>query len=136
METNSTYPLSILVDDDDEFLPKVEKILKEVFDRFDKDNDGVWKLEELQDFAEATNGRAFDQSVIDEIVDSFDVDRNKDLTYKGFYQMYHMQTLSDPEETLKDFKKHGYDNNLDLVTSRTQDEIPKTPTVADDENEH
>ncbi|KAG0179943.1 hypothetical protein DFQ29_001451 [Apophysomyces sp. BC1021] len=129
MATESIDPLSILIDDDtDEFLPKVELILREVFDRFDKDKDGAWKTEELQDFAEATNGRA-------EIVESFDVNDKDQLTYKGFYQMYHMQTLSDPEETLKDFKKHGYDNNLDLVTSRTQDEIPKTPTVGDDENE-
>ncbi|KAG0170617.1 hypothetical protein DFQ28_002053 [Apophysomyces sp. BC1034] len=118
MATESIDPLSILIDDDtDEFLPKVEL-----------DKDGAWKTEELQDFAEATNGRA-------EIVESFDVNDKDQLTYKGFYQMYHMQTLSDPEETLKDFKKHGYDNNLDLVTSRTQDEIPKTPTVGDDENE-
>lgn len=54
--------------------------------------------------------------------------------------MYYMQTLSEPAETLKDFKKRkfilasffilkirlnnvaldGYDDNLDLVSSRTE----------------
>ncbi|KAI7870004.1 hypothetical protein BDF14DRAFT_1721921, partial [Spinellus fusiger] len=88
--------------------------LKEIFDRFDKDKDNVWSQHELQTFAEATNGRPFDQAVMDEIVESLDVDENNYLTYKGFYQMYHIQTLSDPEETLNDLRKRKYSNNHEL----------------------
>ncbi|KAI8369641.1 uncharacterized protein BYT42DRAFT_617641 [Radiomyces spectabilis] len=129
MTSEKNDPFSILIDDEtDEFLPKVETILREIFDRFDKDKDGVWNNKELQDFAEATNGRS-------EIVDSFDVDDKDQLTYKGFYQMYHIQTLSDPEETLNDFQKHGYDSNLELVTSRTRDENPKSPVAAEEDNQ-
>jgi hypothetical protein len=43
--------------------------------------------------------------VIDEIIESFEVDDNNNLLFSGFYQMYYMQTVSEPEETLKDFQK-------------------------------
>ncbi|CAO3641701.1 unnamed protein product [Mucor hiemalis] len=88
--------------------------------KVDKDKDGKWNLKEIQEFATATNGRPFEDSVIEEIIESFEVDEKNSLLYSGFYQMYYMQTVSEPEETLKDFKKHGYDDNLDLVSSRTE----------------
>ncbi|CAO3640234.1 unnamed protein product [Cunninghamella blakesleeana] len=128
MATETIDPFSLLLDDTDNFLPRVEEILKEIFTQFDKDKDNVWNTEDLQSFAEATNGRPFDQASLDEIAESFDVDDNNNLTFRGFYEMYHIQTLSDPEETLNDFKKHGYDNKLELVTTRTRDEIPKEVT--------
>ncbi|KAI9358439.1 hypothetical protein BD770DRAFT_472308 [Pilaira anomala] len=119
-ENDPVYDL--MVDDaTGDLKPKVDKILKEIFDNFDKDKDGKWNLKEIQDFATATNGRPFEDSVIEEIVESFEVDEENSLLYTGFYQMYYMQTVSEPEETLKDFKKHGYDDNLDLVSSRNQD---------------
>lgn len=43
--------------------------------------------------------------MIEEIIESFEVDKENNLLYSGFYQMYYMQTVSEPEETLKDFKK-------------------------------
>ncbi|KAI9483653.1 MAG: hypothetical protein EXX96DRAFT_477568 [Benjaminiella poitrasii] len=93
-EEDAVYDL--LIDDEtQELRPKV-----------DKDNDGKWNLNEIQDFATATNGRPFEDSVIDEIIESFEVDSENNLLYSGFYQMYYMQTISEPEETLKDFKKH------------------------------
>ncbi|KAI7905442.1 uncharacterized protein BX663DRAFT_529662 [Cokeromyces recurvatus] len=98
---------NLLIDDEtQELRPKV-----------DKDKDGKWNLKEIQDFATATNGRPFEDSVIDEIVESFEVDSENNLLYSGFYQMYYMQTISDPEETLKDFKKHmatSTTNNFDV----------------------
>ncbi|ORZ22515.1 hypothetical protein BCR42DRAFT_406349 [Absidia repens] len=125
MATEDVDHFALLLDDSDNFLPRVEEILKEIFTHFDEDKDNLWNTKELQAFAEATNGGPFDQSSLDEIVESFDVDKDNQLTFKGFYEMYHIQTLSDPEETLNDFKKHGYDDKLQLVTSRTQDENPK-----------
>ncbi|KAI9019320.1 hypothetical protein CLU79DRAFT_758231 [Phycomyces nitens] len=133
MTTETIDYFSILINGEtDEFLPRVDQILREIFDRFDKDKDGVLNTKEIQDFAKATNGQPFDDSVIEEIVESFDVNEQNHLTFKGFYQMYHIQSLSDPEETLNDFKKHGYANNLKLVTSRTHDENPKTPAVSEE----
>ncbi|KAI8360792.1 hypothetical protein BD560DRAFT_455629 [Blakeslea trispora] len=73
--------------------------------RVDKDKDGKWNKKEIQDFATATNGQPFEESVIEEIVDSFEVDKQNNLLFSGFYQMYYMQTISEPEETLKDFQK-------------------------------
>ncbi|CAO3591189.1 unnamed protein product [Absidia cylindrospora] len=132
MSTDINDHFSLLLDDSDNFLPRVEEILKEIYTHFDQDKDSFWNTKELQAFAEATNGRQFDQSSLDEIIDSFDVNKENQLTFRGFYEMYHIQTLSDPEETLNDFKKHGYDDKLELVTSRTQDEIPKDPPVNED----
>ncbi|KAI9252136.1 hypothetical protein BY458DRAFT_582565 [Sporodiniella umbellata] len=94
-EGEKDYAYTLLIDEEtDELKPKTEK-----------DKDGKWNLKEIQDFATATNGRAFEDSVIEEIVESFEVDEENRLLYSGFYQMYYMQTLSEPEETLKDFKK-------------------------------
>ncbi|KAG2230198.1 hypothetical protein BDF21DRAFT_413266 [Thamnidium elegans] len=119
-EDDAVY--NLMVDDaTGDLKPKVDKILKEIFENFDKDKDGKWNLKEIQDFATATNGRPFEDSVIEEIVESFEVDEEKSLLFAGFYQMYYMQTVSEPEETLNDFKKHGYDDNLELVSSRDQD---------------
>ncbi|GAA5816643.1 hypothetical protein MFLAVUS_010173 [Mucor flavus] len=116
-EDDAVY--NLMVDDaTGDLQPKVDKILKEIFENFDKDKDGKWNLEEIQDFATATNGRPFEDS---EIVESFEVDEEDSLLFAGFYQMYYMQTVSEPAETLKDFKKHGYDDNLELVSSRDQD---------------
>ncbi|KAG0991938.1 hypothetical protein G6F28_008119 [Rhizopus arrhizus] len=111
---------SLLIEEETgELKPKTEKILRAIFDNFDADKDGKWNMKELQDFATATNGRPFEDSVIEEIIESFEVDKENNLLYSGFYQMYYMQTVSEPEETLKDFKKHGYDDNLELVASHS-----------------
>ncbi|CEI90837.1 hypothetical protein G6F70_002326 [Rhizopus microsporus] len=120
-EKKTNYHL-LFDEDTGELTPKTEKILRAIFDNFDKDKDGKWNLKEIQDFATATNGRPFEDSVIDEIIESFEVDDNNNLLFSGFYQMYYMQTVSEPEETLKDFQKHGYDDNLELVASRTEQE--------------
>ncbi|CEG72953.1 hypothetical protein CU097_005196 [Rhizopus azygosporus] len=120
-EKKTSYHL-LFDEDTGELTPKTEKILRAIFDNFDKDKDGKWNLKEIQDFATATNGRPFEDSVIDEIIESFEVDDNNNLLFSGFYQMYYMQTVSEPEETLKDFQKHGYDDNLELVASRTEQE--------------
>ncbi|ORE22336.1 hypothetical protein BCV71DRAFT_241136 [Rhizopus microsporus] len=92
-EKKTNYHL-LFDEDTGELTPKTEK-----------DKDGKWNLKEIQDFATATNGRPFEDSVIDEIIESFEVDDNNNLLFSGFYQMYYMQTVSEPEETLKDFQK-------------------------------
>ncbi|KAG2202708.1 hypothetical protein INT46_004002 [Mucor plumbeus] len=120
-ESKEDTVYNLMVDEESgDLKPKVDKILKDIFDNFDKDKDGKWDLKELQEFATATNGRPFEDSVIEEIIESFEIDNANRLLFSGFYQMYYMQTISEPEETLKDFKKHGYDDNLELVSSRIE----------------
>jgi hypothetical protein len=45
-----------LVNEDGDFTPAFEAVLIQMFKRFDVDQDGVWSLTELQEFAKATNG--------------------------------------------------------------------------------
>ncbi|CAO3694709.1 unnamed protein product [Rhizopus microsporus] len=73
-EKKTNYHL-LFDEDTGELTPKTEKILRAIFDNFDKDKD---------DFATATNGRPFEDSVIDEIIESFEVDDNNNLLFSGF----------------------------------------------------
>ena len=90
------------------------KVIEEIFLRHDKDNDGALNDSELDSFAITCNGKPFDKESKAEIKDNFDVDSKNNLTQKGFFEMYNLQTNGDPGETLKDLKKHGYDDNLNL----------------------
>ncbi|KAI9199531.1 uncharacterized protein BJ171DRAFT_517844 [Polychytrium aggregatum] len=103
-----------LLDDEDALIPAAAKALTEIFARFDVDQDGALNLQELNAFATATNGKPFDQESIDEIQEYFNCTDDGALTLIGFFEMYQMQTLSEPEETWKDLKRHGYDDNLVL----------------------
>ncbi|RUP44857.1 hypothetical protein BC936DRAFT_148931 [Jimgerdemannia flammicorona] len=46
-----------LLDDDDQLTEKLERVLTEIFRRFDKDNDGALNTKELEEYALATNGQ-------------------------------------------------------------------------------
>ncbi|KAI8058154.1 hypothetical protein BDF22DRAFT_664195 [Syncephalis plumigaleata] len=110
--------------EEDFFTPACESALTEIFKRFDKDNDGALSLEELNAFAEATNGEAFTEETLDEIKESFDVNDQNDLTLRGFLEMYTLQTTSEPEETWKDLRKLGYNEQLTLIdTEDTTDTV-------------
>ncbi|KAI8579664.1 hypothetical protein K450DRAFT_240923 [Umbelopsis ramanniana AG] len=116
-----------LLDDEDNFAPRFEQVLEEIFKRFDKSNKGSWTRDEINEFATQTNGKPFDKDTLEEIETFFEVTEEGNLTTNGFMQMYHLQTQNDPEETWKDLKTYGYDDNLDLVSSRTEDENPISP---------
>ncbi|OZJ05647.1 hypothetical protein BZG36_01477 [Bifiguratus adelaidae] len=83
-------------------------ILDKIFVRFDVDKDGHLSRSELNAFATATNGAPFTDQELAEIDDNFDMDE-QGLTKGGFIQLYALQTSSEPEVTLKDFKALGYD---------------------------
>ncbi|EGG22411.1 hypothetical protein DFA_04532 [Cavenderia fasciculata] len=119
---------NLLDKEDDYFLESVEKALKEIFARYDKDGDGALSIEELNAFAIGCNGQAFDQDSIESIQESFDVtdDDKQYLTLKGFMEMYLLQSSAEPEETWKDIKKHGYNTDFKLTTTTT---TPSTSTT-------
>lgn len=106
-------------DEEDAFLPKVAIVLRQIFDRFDVNKDAVLDETELAAYFQFTNGKedgdGFDAEMQQEIRDNFDVDNQGRLTVNGFLEMYQLQTLSDPEETLNDLKKHGFDENFDPI---------------------
>ncbi|EJD52920.1 hypothetical protein AURDEDRAFT_96792 [Auricularia subglabra TFB-10046 SS5] len=75
----------------------------------------------LDRWARDTNGAAFSQETKDEMREYLDTNDRGDLTYKGFLQIYALQTENDEEETWRDLSSHGFDRNLKLVPVRRED---------------
>ncbi|KAF8321681.1 hypothetical protein DL93DRAFT_2072499 [Clavulina sp. PMI_390] len=71
----------------------------------------------LDRFAEATNGQIFSEEAKEEI-QYLDSTPEGFLTFKGFLELYQLQTENDEEETWKDLSTHGFDRNLNLVSTR------------------
>ncbi|KAI9599455.1 hypothetical protein BDF19DRAFT_492928 [Syncephalis fuscata] len=123
-------PIELFDTEEDFFTPACEAALKEIFNRFDVDKDGALSLKELNAFAVATNGDSFTEETIEEIQENFDVNDNNDLTLRGFLEMYTLQTMSEPEETWRDLRKLGYNDQLEQV----HDEEKKETTTITEKN--
>ncbi|KAJ1955746.1 hypothetical protein EC988_001716 [Linderina pennispora] len=105
-----------LLQDDMDFTPKCHAALNEIFARYDLDKDGALNSDELTAFALFTNGEPFSEADLKDIRENLECTENGDLLREGFVQLYNLQTnAGDEEETWKDLKKHGYDDNLNLV---------------------
>ncbi|TEB31250.1 hypothetical protein FA13DRAFT_1687935 [Coprinellus micaceus] len=77
--------------------------------------------EALDEWARDTNGAPFSQETKDELIEFLDVTDEGCLTFKGFLQIYQLQTENDEEETWKDLSSHGFDRSLQLVITRRED---------------
>ena len=79
-----------------ELSPLFHSILTTLFERFDRDEDGLLSDAELKAYSAAANedGRQFDQEEIDQIRDCFDC-KPGGLTLDGWLDMYHTQTGGD-----------------------------------------
>ncbi|KAH8107031.1 hypothetical protein BXZ70DRAFT_269763 [Cristinia sonorae] len=77
--------------------------------------------EGLDAWATATNGQPFDEETKAELREMLDITEQGCLTYKGFLQIYQLQTENDEEETWRDLSAHGYDRTLKLVASRREE---------------
>ncbi|KAK0549429.1 hypothetical protein OC845_003134 [Tilletia horrida] len=75
----------------------------------------------LDRFAFETNGAPFGAESKAEILEFLDVDEQGRLTFEGFLSMYSLQTENDEDETWRDLTTHGFDNNLELVSTRRED---------------
>ena len=85
-----------------------------VFNRFDLDKDGALSIAELQAFARTCNdGDAFSDEELEDLR-FFEQDANKNLTLKGFLQMYHTQTSARENDTWQDLKALGFDYTLSV----------------------
>ncbi|BGP13608.1 hypothetical protein JCM10213_007784 [Rhodosporidiobolus nylandii] len=104
-------PDSNLIDEDGELSDDFYAVLKAVFLRFAKESGGstVMGREELDAFAQATNGQNLGDDSYNEIVEYLDVTDKKELTFKGFTQLYSLQTSNDHSETIHDLEAWGYD---------------------------
>ncbi|KAL1667768.1 hypothetical protein GGF50DRAFT_124565 [Schizophyllum commune] len=87
--------------------------------------------EGLDAWAKDTNGAPFPQETKDELIEFLDVTPDGGLTFKGFLQIYQLQTENDEEETWRDLANHGFDRTLSLVSTRREDyeEIAKFVAV-------
>ncbi|KDQ18030.1 hypothetical protein BOTBODRAFT_29342 [Botryobasidium botryosum FD-172 SS1] len=72
----------------------------------------------LDRWAIDTNGEPFSEESKQEMVDFLDMDDDGNLTFKGFLQIYQLQTENDEDETWRDLEKHGFDRALELVSAR------------------
>jgi len=120
-----------LVDDDGEITDQLEGCLKHIFAKYcyppvERNADSVNVLlspppnaylteEALEKWALETNGEPISQETKVEIMEFFDLNDDGNLIFKGFLQLYQLQTENDEEETWKDLKKHGFDKKLNLV---------------------
>ncbi|KIO20391.1 hypothetical protein M407DRAFT_245828 [Tulasnella calospora MUT 4182] len=85
----------------------------------------------LDRYATETNGQPFTTETKDELKEMIDCDDQGRLTLEGFFQIYQLQTENDEEETWKDLSTHGFGRDLNLVSSRREDEDePVTSTTA------
>jgi len=85
--------------------------------------------EGLDAWATDTNGTPFSDDTKEELMEFLDVTDTGCLTFKGFLQVYQLQTENDEEETWRDLSKHGFDRNLRLVASRREDADVDTDPV-------
>ena len=100
----------------EELTEEFEAVLRAIFKRFDVDKDELLSVAELHEFSRACNaGKPFPADQIQEMRDYLDWDERADaLKQYGFLQMYHLQTISEPDETWKDLYALNYDNSLKL----------------------
>ncbi|EIN07480.1 hypothetical protein PUNSTDRAFT_136160 [Punctularia strigosozonata HHB-11173 SS5] len=128
-----------LLDEDGAISEQLEQCLKHIFAKYctppcpfanDSHRDSilltppdgaVLNREGLDAWARDTNGQPFSQETIDELTEFLDVTDDGQLTYKGFLQIYQLQTENDEEETWRDLSSHGFDRRLRLVATRRED---------------
>ncbi|KAI9137450.1 hypothetical protein BKA69DRAFT_1128192 [Paraphysoderma sedebokerense] len=122
--------LSLIDQETEDFTPEFEAVLNEIFERYDKDNDNEWSLQELQNYAIDMNGVEFDADTLSEIYSFFttspnssDPDGRPNLTKAGFLELYHLQSTNDEDETWKDLKKLGYAEDLKLIGKGKEDNV-------------
>jgi len=102
---------------------RLRSVLCKVFEKFDKDEDGLLNFDEIAELINATNGQYPDHSFIQQMIGMFNslvansiaAEGNGDadkLTLEAFLAFYLKQTLEDPSETRNDLEKFGYDSKL------------------------
>eukprot|EP00127_Corallochytrium_limacisporum_P004460 Clim_evm14s164 gene=Clim_evmTU14s164 len=111
-EESDAYKLLI---ENDQLSTKAAVALSKVFLRFDKDSDGFLNRQELTDFITFAAGQRPSSEFVDMFLQYRETNEKGDLTLDGFLAHYLMQSLDDPDETMNDLCKFGFDPTLDHV---------------------
>ncbi|KAI0647174.1 hypothetical protein C8Q79DRAFT_609124 [Trametes meyenii] len=134
-----------LLDDDGAISAQLESCLKHVFAKYctpkpsptqkkgillEPPEGAYLSPDGLDSWARDTNGAPFDDATKEEILEFMDVTDDGDLTFKGFMQVYQLQTENDEEETWRDLAAHGFDRTLRLVATRREDSDAEPPLSA------
>ncbi|KAG8930203.1 hypothetical protein FRC03_009066 [Tulasnella sp. 419] len=121
---------TILLTEEGEMTEKLEQCLGHIFSKYLRppfvperdDTTGILKPpinayltnEGLDRWAIETNGEPFTAETKEELL-MLDSTDSGELTFKGFLQVYQLQTETDEEETWRDLRKHGFNRELVLV---------------------
>jgi len=106
-----TPPPSTLIQGDS-MTPQFHQVLEQVFERFDVNKDGALDKSELNTFHLTVNGEPLKDASFQVLTENLECNSSGALTLNGFKNFYHLQTLSDSNETLKDLKALGFDSDL------------------------
>jgi len=115
-----------LLQEDGTITDQFESVLKQIFSKYctpsptDADPlspppNACLTSTALDKWAIDTNGTPLPDEQKEEIKEFMDVNEEGNLTFKGFLQIYQLQTESDEGETWRDLQKHGFDRNLSYV---------------------
>lgn len=97
---------------------KFYECLVQVFDYYDKDQDGAWNHTELNDFFKCVNNVDVDKNTEDFLRKNFAKNRKGWITKEGFLQLYLSQTAGGADETWKDLGQLGFDQLLNPTDNR------------------
>ncbi|PWO01059.1 UPF0029-domain-containing protein [Tilletiopsis washingtonensis] len=124
-----------LLDDSEDLAQSLVDVLAVIFSRFcapapaqplrlgdQPPADGALDSEALDRWATATNGQPLPEDQKEEITEFLDCDDEGRLTFKGFVEMYHLQTTAEPDETWRDLKAHGFGEDLKPLANGKKDE--------------
>jgi len=133
-EKQNASPSTVrLLDDEDSISELLESCLQHIFSKYCTPApsitqpvqsetrlltppDGAYLTPEgLDEWARDTNGAPFSPEMKEELVEFLDVTDDGQLTFKGFMQLYQLQTENDEDETWRDLSKHGFDQTLTLI---------------------
>ncbi|EPQ32420.1 uncharacterized protein PFL1_00616 [Pseudozyma flocculosa PF-1] len=141
---------ALLINDEGDISDKLEAALLRIFARFSSSyrkanptldahqpstslprpsKDDTLTASDLDDFAMATNGSTFPEEAKEEIQEYLDTDDDGNLTFRGFCEMFHLQSDNEPEETWRDLKTCGFNDKLDFIgvkaEAKEQQEVNK-----------
>ncbi|CCI43395.1 unnamed protein product [Albugo candida] len=105
---------SILLANDGSLSRDFEAILTKLFISYlEKPTDKCMTLENLKKFSiDCNHGVAFSHHEIKEIQTYFQCDEKKQLTLRGFKDIYRTQSSAEPIETWRDLRSLGYEKEL------------------------
>lgn len=103
--------------------PKFKSALTEIFNRY-AEGEGEKRAitkKGMDKFHHFVNGGPLSEAAMDYLFSGeWDLNSDKNISLTGFISFYLNQTFADPQETVSDLRKLGYDDDLNPVASTAQ----------------